>query len=111
MPFPIRTLVLPLLLAAAPAFASPLALKGDGGDAWTFAKMVEGTAEPGACDEVLVESSGGVVPAERVGERFFATVRLHEGNNDVRAVCRWEGAEWDSAAQRWTVRLPDLPKA
>ncbi|WP_448187230.1 alpha-amylase family glycosyl hydrolase [Azospirillum sp. sgz301742] len=111
MTFPIPALILALLLTAAPAHAASLALKGDGGDAWSFARMVEGTAEPDACDEVLVEAPGGVVAAERVGERFFATVHLHDGSNEVRAVCRWEGAEWESAAQRWTVRVADAPKA
>lgn len=111
MPFPTRPLLLSLLLAAAPAHAAPLVLTSDGGDSWGFDRMVEGTAEPEACDAVLVEAPGGVVAAERVGERFFAAVRLREGNNEVRAVCRSEGAEWDSVAQRWTVRVADVPKA
>ncbi|HYG86606.1 MAG TPA: alpha-amylase family glycosyl hydrolase [Azospirillum sp.] len=111
MPLP-RALPLALLLAATPADAATLALKGDGGDAWTFSKAVEGTAPPDACDEVLVASPGGVMPAERDGERFFATIRLHEGGNEVRALCRRDGAEQAvSEAQHWTVRVRDVPKA
>jgi len=116
MPIPARrlsragALAIPLLLAL-PAHAEPFALATDGGDAWGFAKVVEGTAEPGACDEVLVEAPGGTVPAERDGERFTALVRLREGANAVRAVCRADGAAWAVAEQRWTVRLADAPKA
>lgn len=112
MPFSSRALVLALILAAAPVHAAPVLLTGDGGDSWTFAKTVEGSARPDACDEVLVVSPGGAVPAERDGERFFATVRLAEGGNQVHAVCRKDGAEQAaSAPQTWTVRVRDVPKA
>ncbi|HEY0832919.1 MAG TPA: hypothetical protein VGE72_03325, partial [Azospirillum sp.] len=85
-----RFLAAALLLAPAAAAASDpsIALTGDGGDAWTFERLVEGTVALDACDEVLVAAPGGVVPAARDGARFFAEVRLHEGANAVRALCR-----------------------
>ncbi|HYD65344.1 alpha-amylase family glycosyl hydrolase [Azospirillum sp.] len=109
-----RPLVLALLLAPAAAGASgpAVTLNGDGGDSWTFDRLVEGTAAPDVCDEVLVASPGGIVPAQRDGARFFAEVSLHEGANTVRALCRRDGAgETASTTQTWTVRPRDLPKA
>ncbi|HYH20651.1 MAG TPA: alpha-amylase family glycosyl hydrolase [Azospirillum sp.] len=105
-------LVLLLAPAAAGAAGPSIALKGDGGDSWTFDRLVEGAVAPDACDEVLVASPGGIVPAQRDGARFFAEVPLHEGANTVRALCRRDGAEQAaSVAQTWTVRVRDMPKA
>ena len=85
------------------------ALDGAGGDAWLFERTVTGRAAPD-CDEVVVETERGRVLAEGV-ERFAAAVPLPAGPSEVVAICRVEGREVRSAAQRWTVRLPDRPTA
>jgi len=102
--------VLPASALAALADA-PLALTGSGGDAWTFRKTVEGTLTPGACERVEVSSPLGSAIADIDGSRFSATVPLASGANDIRALCLHDGQQAASAAQRWTVRLSDAPKA
>lgn len=109
--------VLPGLALAAgpaangPAENEPLSFRNDGGDAWTFHKTVEGTLTPGACEQVEVTSPLGSAIADIDGSRFSATVPLASGANDIRALCLTDGRPAASAAQRWTVRLPDAPKA
>ncbi|MCW2243695.1 alpha-amylase family glycosyl hydrolase [Azospirillum canadense] len=89
----------------------PLAFRNDGGEAWTFRKTVEGTVASGACDRVEVTSPLGSAVAEVDGTRFTATVPLASGDTDLRAVCLHETQAKTSDSQRWTVRLPDTPKA
>lgn len=107
--FAIAVLVVPLM----PLAAATLALDaGEGGDAWTFAKRVDGTIVDGDCDEVVVTSPMGVSRAWRDGARFSATITLKEGVNEVGAVCRNDGeADGVSPVQQWTVHLRDVPKA
>jgi glycosidase len=104
-----------LTVAAAPPVAladAPLALRGAGGDAWTFNKFIDGVVTDGPCDEIVVTSPSGSVRAERSGDRFFAMVSLREGANALRAICRAGGIERGvSASQHWTVRIDDAPKA
>jgi cyclomaltodextrinase / maltogenic alpha-amylase / neopullulanase len=100
--------------AAASAAGPAITLSSDGGDTWTFEKVVQGTLpDAGGCDEVLIASPRGTVQAWRGdGGRFSAVVRLQEGENEVRAVCRAGGADRAvSEPQRWRVRLRDAPKA
>lgn len=109
----------PLLVAAALAAftlsaraGSPVLLDGAGGDAWTFDKLVTGSVAPGACDRVEVASPLGTAVAILDGGRFTADVPLGEGVNEVSARCLKGGREAArSAAQSWTVRLADRPKA
>jgi cyclomaltodextrinase / maltogenic alpha-amylase / neopullulanase len=106
---PLRSLV-PLAALFVGACATPdttLSLESTGGDAWTFEKRIEGTLT-GACNDIVVTAPGGTVSAWRDGTHFSAVVELQEGANEVRAVCRSDDT---SAAQHWTVRLRDAPKA
>lgn len=101
-----------LLLAGCKQPAATLELDGQGGDAWTFTKLLAGSVVGGACEEVVVESPAGSRHARRQGTHFTAAVSLTEGTNDVRAVCRGGGRVIaTSPLQRWTVRLRDTPKA
>ena len=107
--------LLALLLspAATRAEGGPaITLRGDGGDAWTFEKRIEGALPGGGCDEVLVASPRGMVEAWQADGRFGAGGPLLQGGNEVRAICRDDGADRSvSAPQRWRVRLRDAPKA
>ena len=89
-----------------------IALDGQGGDAWTFEKNLEGELPEGGCDQVLFASPGATVEAWQADGRFGARVPLLEGDNAVRAVCRVDDADRSvSEPQHWTVRLRDAPKA
>ena len=106
----IKTALLPpaVTLAEGPA----ITLLGDGGDAWTFEKVVEGALPDGGCDEVLVSSPRATVQAWHADSRFGAIVPLQEGENEVRAICRANGADRSvSEPQDWRVRLRDAPMA
>src|SRR3954467_4358954 len=106
----IKTALLPpaMTLAGGPA----ITLLGDGGDAWTFEKLVEGALPHGGCDEVLVSSPRATVQAWHADSRFGAVVPLQEGENEVRAICRANGADRSvSEPQDWRVRLRDAPMA
>jgi hypothetical protein len=65
-----------------------ITLKGDGGDAWTFRKYLEGELPDTGCERVLVTSPRATVEAWQADSRFGAVVPLWEGDNEVRAVCR-----------------------
>jgi cyclomaltodextrinase / maltogenic alpha-amylase / neopullulanase len=89
-----------------------ITLRGDGGDAWTFEKNLQGELPDGECDEVLVASSRATVEAWQANGRFGAVVPLLEGDNEVRAICRLgEADRFVSEPQHWRVRLRDAPKA
>jgi hypothetical protein len=97
--------------AAILADEGAIALSGEGGDAWTFAKSVEGKLPNGGCDRILVASPRATVEAWQAEGRFGAVVPLQEGHNEVRAICRRAGADRSvSKPQRWWVRLRDLPR-
>ena len=83
-----------------------------GGDAWTFAKVISGTAEQNRCDTVVVRSARGRSSAPVVHGRFAATVSLVQGHNSVSAQCVRRGKRVGNVvAQSWTVRLSDVPTA
>jgi hypothetical protein len=87
-------------------------LQGDGGDAWTFEKNLEGVMPEGGCDEALVASPRATVEAWQTDGRFGTVVPLLEGDNEVRAICSLgEGDRSVSEPQHWRVRLRDAPKA
>ena len=87
----IKTALLPpaVTLAEGPA----ITLLGDGGDAWTFEKVVEGALPNGGCDQVLVSSPRATVQAWHADSRFGAIVPLQEGENEVRAHLPCHGAD------------------
>ena len=108
----LATLAALLLPAATLAEGPTIALSGDGGDAWTFEKGIEGVLPDGGCDKVLVASPTGMVQAWHADGRFGAVVPLQEGENEVRAICRAGGADRSvSEPQDWRVRLRDAPMA
>jgi cyclomaltodextrinase / maltogenic alpha-amylase / neopullulanase len=89
-----------------------ITLQGDGGDAWTFEKSLEGELPDGGCDRVLVASPRATVEAWQAEGRFGAIVPLLEGDNEVRAICRVREVDRSvSEPQHWRVRLRDAPKA
>jgi hypothetical protein len=95
----LATLAALLLPAATLAEGPTIALSGDGGDAWTFEKGIEGVLPDGGCDEVLVASPTGMVQAWHADGRFGAVVPLQEGENEVRAICRAGGADRSVASR------------
>jgi cyclomaltodextrinase / maltogenic alpha-amylase / neopullulanase len=104
-------------VAALPSCPAPradnqaIALQGEGGDAWTFEKVVEGELPGGGCDRVLIASPRATVEAWQADGRFGAVVPLFEGDNVVRAICRRdEITDAISEPQHWRVRLRDVPK-
>jgi cyclomaltodextrinase / maltogenic alpha-amylase / neopullulanase len=95
-----------------PAEQRAIVLYGDGGDAWTFEKKLEGELPDGGCDQVLVASPGATIEAWQADGRFGAVVPLLEGENQVRAICRVSATNRAvSEPQHWRVRLRDAPKA
>jgi cyclomaltodextrinase len=108
----LATLIALLSPAAMRAEGLAITLSGDGGDAWTFEKRIEGRLPDSGCTKVLVASPRGTVQAWQVNGRFGASVPLQEGENEVRAICRTDGADRAvSEPQHWRVRLHDAPKA
>ena len=89
-----------------------ITLLGDGGDAWTFEKKLEGELPDGGCDKVLIASRGATVEGWQAAGRFGAVVPLQEGDNEVWAICRVGAVDRSvSEPQHWRVRLRDVPKA
>jgi cyclomaltodextrinase / maltogenic alpha-amylase / neopullulanase len=108
----LATLASLLSPAATSAENQAITLRGDGGDAWTFEKDLEGELPDGGCDEVLLTSPRATVEAWQADGRFGAVVPLLEGDNEVRAICRLGEADRSvSEPQHWRVRLRDAPKA
>jgi hypothetical protein len=108
----LATLATVLPPAATLAGTQPITLEGDGGDAWTFDKNLDGELPAGGCDRVLVISPRATVEAWQADGRFGAVVPLQEGDNEVRAICRLGDMDRSvSEPQHWRVRLRDGPKA
>jgi cyclomaltodextrinase len=108
----LATLVMLLSPGATLAEDRAITLEGDGGDAWTFEKNLEGQLPDGGCDRVVIASPGATVEAWQADGRFGGVVPLLEGDNEVRAICRLGEADRSvSEPQRWRVRLRDMPKA
>lgn len=101
-----------LLSGCQTSTAPSLALATEGGDAWTFDKLIAGTYTAGGCDEIVLHSTTASVRAWTGEQRFQAKVPLQSGNNRLEAACLGAGAEdGRTAAQQWHVRLQDMPKA
>jgi glycosidase len=91
---------------------TPVAFDTPGGDAWTFEKVIEGSAPPDACDTVTIASPVAAVTAVPLGGGFTARLPLIEGENRVTAQCRKDGrAVGGVAEQHWRVMLADRPRA
>lgn len=105
-----RLLLLAALLGGCQSLLAPdLAFDTDGGEAWTFDKLIGGRIDAGHCDQIELRSPAGTVPAWSDGRRFEARVPLQEGVNRVQAGCR--GTRAAQAEQAWAVQLEDAPKA
>src|SRR4051794_6907361 len=107
-------LALAVVLFSAPCTAdeSPVALRTNGGEAWSFEKLIETSVLADACDTVAITSPIGTVTVQPEGEQLVARVRLGPGDNVVEAECRKDGVRRGTPAQqRWLVRLKDAPKA
>src|SRR5215207_11247206 len=101
-----------LLVAPCAANQAPITLRTQGGDAWTFEKLIQGSVAPGACDVVEITSPRGTVVVQPEGERLVARVPLGPGVNTVHAECLKNGVRHGAPAQQnWFVRLKDHPKA
>jgi glycosidase len=67
---------------------------------------------PGACDEVLINSSAANIPALLVRTEFHAVAPLQSGLNSLQALCLSNREPVaDSQPLTLNVRLPDIPKA
>ncbi|MFC4311287.1 alpha-amylase family glycosyl hydrolase [Steroidobacter flavus] len=83
-----------------------------GGDAWTFDKHVEGRVDPATCDEVSIHGPTGSSVAAIHDRRFWASVPLRSGENEIWARCTRQGREVArSPAQHWLMRIEDRPRA
>lgn len=101
-----------LTLSHAAAGDAPVTLDSDGGDAWTFEKIIRGHVVPGACDAVVVASPLAAVAVTPQDRNVVARVPLQAGDNDVRAECRKDGVtRGPLIRQHWVERLPDVPRA
>jgi glycosidase len=93
--------------------APPVELLVADADVWAWTARVSGVArtdaEPRRC---AIRVGDREVRTTLRAARFSADVPLQEGENLVRAVCRWsDGAERRSQAVRLRVRLRDVPQA
>src|SRR3954467_8755468 len=67
--------VVAALLAITPAWAGDhVAFTTDGGDAWTFEKVIETSIAAGACDAVTFRSPAAIVTVPAAGDRALARV-------------------------------------
>ena len=98
--------------AATLAEGRAITLQGDGGDAWTFEKKSRVRCRTAGATRSWSPRPG---PRSRPGMRtavLAPSFRLQEGENEVRAICRADGADRSvSEPQHWRVRLRDAPKA
>jgi cyclomaltodextrinase len=101
-----------LLSAGCSPPSTPVTLDTEGGDAWTFQKLVEARVPADACDTVEFASPIGSAIAYPDGERVMARVPLAHGENIVEATCRKNGLQQGQPArQHWVVPLRDVPHA
>jgi glycosidase len=109
----LRLLAGAVLLLVGGAAPQPLVtLDTTGGDAWTFAKHVSGTAAPDQCDEVRLSAGSRALIVRPVAGRFEAVIDLDSGRNEVLAQClHGEDPRGAPAHQDWMVRLRDRPEA
>lgn len=96
-----------LTTARAPAVVE-VQLDERGGEAWTFARTVSGTAS-GECETVELERGPFTLRAPVSNRRFSALVPLAPGENVVSASCA--DAPSPEARATFDVRLPDIPRA
>jgi cyclomaltodextrinase len=110
----LRPFFLALCAFACSALAADVPVEFDttGGDAWTFDKHVEGRVDRSVCDAVTIEGAAGSTVATVHDNRFWASVPLHSGENEIRARCQRQDREVArSPTQRWLSRIDDRPRA
>lgn len=110
----IRAVIVAATLALA-GCAQPAAwveLSGaEGGEAWTFDKLLTAQAAPGTCEAVRFASPHSTVLAAVEGGLAAARLPLRAGDNPVRAECLGSGRALAGDSQRWEVRLEARPTA
>lgn len=96
---------------ATPTPEDPISLDLLGGDVWAWRKEIAGTARAIPADATIeIAVNGALIPAERNGDRFAATVALAPGANEVQATATFpDGEEIASAPVVHTVRLEPRP--
>nr|WP_298727892.1 alpha-amylase family glycosyl hydrolase [uncultured Steroidobacter sp.] len=110
----LRTLIATLCALACASHASdrPVEFDTTGGDAWTLDKRLEGRVDPSVCDQVLIQGPAGSSIATLQDDRFWVSVPLRSGENQIRARCNRHGRDVaQSSAQRWLARVEDRPRA
>ncbi|WP_116809390.1 alpha-amylase family glycosyl hydrolase [Steroidobacter cummioxidans] len=110
----LRTLIVALcaLACASHATDGPVEFDTTGGDAWTLVKRIEGRVDPSACDQVLIRGPAGTAIATLQDHRFWASVPLRSGDNEIRARCNRHGRDIaHSSTQHWLARIEDRPRA
>lgn len=90
----------------------PVRFGTDGGDAWTFQKVVAGQADA-TCDAIALSGPAGERKLRPLSDgSFTATLTLNAGSNRIAAECRRDGRTRGAPAiQHWEVRLPPQPQA
>ncbi|HWK50626.1 MAG TPA: alpha-amylase family glycosyl hydrolase, partial [Steroidobacter sp.] len=109
-----RTLIVALCALACASHAAdrPVEFDTTGGDAWTLDKHLEGRVDPSACDQVLIQGPAGASIATLQDSRFWVSVPLRSGENELRAHCNRHGRDVaQSATQHWLARIEDRPRA
>ncbi len=103
-----------LLLAASPigAQVASIVFATEGGEAWTFDKIISVEVLGGRCDDVALSSPLSRVVARTQNGSASARLKLAPGNNWIEAQCRRRGiAVGRAIRQQWHERLPNVPKA
>ena len=96
--------------SASPAESLSLDLRG--GDVWAWEKVISGTCRELDGDAAITIVVDGVAfPAERNGDRFWATVSLRPGDNTVQAIATSDVGSWASDIVIHSVRLVPRPTA
>jgi cyclomaltodextrinase / maltogenic alpha-amylase / neopullulanase len=83
----------------------------EGGEAWTFDKLLIAQAAPGVCEAVRFASPHSAVTAAVDGGQAMARLPLVSGDNAVTAECLQAGRALAGDSQRWDVRLGGRPTA
>ena len=105
---PLRAVLLALLLGGCATAPGQVELAGgEGGDAWTFHKLL--TAQvAGDCEAVRFAAPLATVEVPVTGGLAMAEVPLRTGSNPVTAACLPHGG---SDSQTWELRLAEGPTA
>jgi cyclomaltodextrinase / maltogenic alpha-amylase / neopullulanase len=101
-----------LLASFDEASHSPVVFGTQGGDAFTFEKVIATSVSDPACDAVAFTSPTGTLIVRPEAGRAIAAISLGPGDNVVEAECRLAGVRRGAAAQQhWFVRLTAGPRA